>query len=96
MKIRIPLLTLILLFAHNAIAQNDETQSLIDKGLNAEKLGLQDRALSYYNDAISAAPDNPQPYILIGKIQEKKQVLRGLIHFTPVISVKNVVADVVI
>lgn len=62
------LITLLLSVCCSAFCQN----SNIDKGLNAEKLGLQDRALSYYQQAAADAPDDAVPQLLIGKLQLKR------------------------
>ena len=66
-----PLLFLVLFSQLNA----QQNQSLVDKGLNAEKLGLPSRAEDYYRQAISEDPQNPLPYFLLGKSQQKRSHL---------------------
>ena len=44
-------------------------QGNIAKGLNAEKLGLLDRAQTYYQQAVTDEPDNAEPLLLLGKLQ---------------------------
>ena len=51
-----------------ALCQND----FISKGINAEQLGLYDRAIDYFRQASASEPDNALPYLLIGKMQHKR------------------------
>ena len=45
---------------------------LIAKGINAEQLGLLDRAKGYYEQVAAAEPDNAEPLLMLGKLQEKR------------------------
>ena len=65
----LPLLFLVL------FSQLMAQQSLIDKGLNAEKLGLPSRAEEYYRQSIVDDPENPMGYFLLGKLLQKKSHL---------------------
>ena len=68
-KFILPLLFLVL------FSQLMAQQSLIDKGLNAEKLGLPSRAEEYYRQSIVDDPENPMGFFLLGKLLQKKSHL---------------------
>ena len=59
-------------------AQESATD-LIAKGVNAEKIGLDQRALDYYSQAVAAAPDNPEPLLLLGKLQYRRAQVTNLL-----------------
>ncbi|MBR6418059.1 MAG: tetratricopeptide repeat protein, partial [Bacteroidales bacterium] len=50
----------------------ESASDLITKGLNAEKLGLDQRALDYYSQAVATDPQNPDAFILLGKLQMRR------------------------
>ena len=55
---RLLLSALTILFAWQLLAQEESAAQLVDKGLNAERLGLMERAEGYYRQALAYSDDD--------------------------------------
>src|SRR5574344_1175930 len=68
-------LLLLLFFASTltAFAQNElSVEQMLEKGINAEQLGLFDLARDYYTQAQTNAPDNAEPNLRLGLLAERR------------------------
>ena len=69
-------------------------QGNIAKGINAEKLGLLDRAQGYYQQAVTDEPDNAEPLLLLGKLQEKRNHLdEAIVSLYQAVTINDTLAE---
>ena len=72
------LFLLLISFPTLSFCQTD-SKALLDKGIKAEQLGLLERAENYYREACTAAPDEAEPLLRLGILQERRSHLRDAI-----------------
>ena len=90
----ISFLLLLPLFVTAVAQTSPEARQLLEKGLNAEQLGLLDLATDYYTQAQAVQPEWAQPDYRLGVIAQRRcHYNQAIAHFQQAISLNDTLAD---